>query len=61
METKSFEGDEEQFSCSKLKKKVQVIYYLSRNGQLQHPHFMEVSLLPNQTSLVLRGKLIYID
>ncbi|PKA46250.1 hypothetical protein AXF42_Ash020001 [Apostasia shenzhenica] len=24
-------------------KKVSVIYYLSRNGQLEHPHFMEVS------------------
>ncbi|XP_047337326.1 protein SOSEKI 5-like [Impatiens glandulifera] len=25
-------------------KKVAVIYYLSRNGQLEHPHFMEVPL-----------------
>lgn len=23
---------------------VPVVYYLSRNGQLEHPHFMEVSL-----------------
>ncbi|KAL1090672.1 hypothetical protein V6Z11_D07G105800 [Gossypium hirsutum] len=25
-------------------KKVSVVYYLSRNGQLEHPHFMEVPL-----------------
>ncbi|CAL9207456.1 unnamed protein product [Musa hybrid cultivar] len=25
-------------------KKVPVVYYLSRNGQLEHPHFMEVTL-----------------
>uniref|UniRef100_A0A6V7QWP3 SOSEKI DIX-like domain-containing protein n=1 Tax=Ananas comosus var. bracteatus TaxID=296719 RepID=A0A6V7QWP3_ANACO len=24
-------------------KKVQIVYYLSRNGQLEHPHFMEIS------------------
>ncbi|XP_043722462.1 protein SOSEKI 2 [Telopea speciosissima] len=29
-------------------KKVQILYYLSRNGQLEHPHFMEVSHLANQ-------------
>ncbi|KAJ1412852.1 Upstream of FLC [Sesbania bispinosa] len=29
-------------------RKVQVVYYLSRNGLLEHPHFMEVTLLPNQ-------------
>ncbi|KAF7834264.1 protein UPSTREAM OF FLC [Senna tora] len=29
-------------------KKVQVVYYLSRNGLLEHPHSMEVSLLPNE-------------
>lgn len=28
-------------------KKVQVIYYLSRNGQLEHPHFIELPYLPN--------------
>ncbi|KAF8012107.1 hypothetical protein BT93_I0284 [Corymbia citriodora subsp. variegata] len=26
-------------------RKVQVVYYLTRNGLLEHPHFMEVSLL----------------
>ncbi|XP_074369391.1 protein SOSEKI 2 [Apium graveolens] len=26
-------------------KKVQVVYYLSKNGQLEHPHFMEVTHL----------------
>jgi Protein SOSEKI 2, plant len=30
------------------KRKVQIVYYLSRNGQLEHPHFMELSPLPNQ-------------
>ncbi|GAU19757.1 hypothetical protein TSUD_78830 [Trifolium subterraneum] len=29
-------------------RKVQVVYYLSRNGLLEHPHFMEVTLSPNQ-------------
>ncbi|XP_078164750.1 protein SOSEKI 2-like [Carex rostrata] len=29
-------------------RKVQIVYYLSRNGQLEHPHFMELSQLPNQ-------------
>lgn len=36
-------------------KKVQVVYYLSRNGHLEHPHYMEVTHLPNQP-LRLRGK-----
>lgn len=38
----------------KAMKKVQVVYYLSRNGQLEHPHYMEVSHLPNHR-LRLRG------
>ncbi|XP_057461731.1 protein SOSEKI 2-like [Actinidia eriantha] len=29
-------------------RKVQVVYYLSRNGQLEHPHFMEVTHLAHQ-------------
>ncbi|KAL0344370.1 UNVERIFIED_CONTAM: protein UPSTREAM OF FLC [Sesamum angustifolium] len=29
-------------------KKVQVVYYLSRNGHLQHPHYMEVTHLAHQ-------------
>ncbi|MCD7459196.1 hypothetical protein HAX54_040273 [Datura stramonium] len=29
-------------------KKVQVVYYLSRNGQLEHPHYMEVTHLAHQ-------------
>ncbi|XP_029130826.1 protein UPSTREAM OF FLC isoform X2 [Cajanus cajan] len=33
---------------AKPSRKVQVVYYLSRNGLLEHPHFMEVTLLPNQ-------------
>lgn len=35
--------------------KVPVIYYLSRNGQLEHPHFMEVPLSSPQ-GLCLKGK-----
>ncbi|XVE99515.1 hypothetical protein REPUB_Repub03eG0205600 [Reevesia pubescens] len=31
-------------SKSNKEQKVSVIYYLSRNGQLEHPHFLEVSL-----------------
>ncbi|KAJ7945377.1 protein UPSTREAM OF FLC [Quillaja saponaria] len=29
-------------------KKVQVVYYLSRNGHLEHPHYIEVTHLTNQ-------------
>ncbi|CAA3002089.1 protein UPSTREAM OF FLC-like [Olea europaea var. sylvestris] len=29
-------------------KKVQVVYYLSRNGHLEHPHYMEVTHLAHQ-------------
>ncbi|KAF3441032.1 hypothetical protein FNV43_RR19318 [Rhamnella rubrinervis] len=29
-------------------KKVQVVYYLSRNGHLEHPHYMEVTHFANQ-------------
>ena len=35
--------------------KVAVVYYLSRNGQLDHPHFMEVALSSPQDGLCLRG------
>lgn len=35
-------------------RKVPVVYYLSRNGQLEHPHFMEVSL-SSSDGLYLRG------
>ncbi|KAK8999654.1 hypothetical protein V6N11_070813 [Hibiscus sabdariffa] len=28
-------------------RKVRVVYYLTRNGQLEHPHYMEVILLVN--------------
>ncbi|KAK3042976.1 hypothetical protein RJ639_000953 [Escallonia herrerae] len=46
-------------------RKVQVVYYLSRNGQLEHPHFMEVTHLAHHQLrlkdvmdrlIVLRGK-----
>ncbi|KAE8671533.1 Protein UPSTREAM OF FLC [Hibiscus syriacus] len=49
----------------KLIRKVQVVYYLTRNGQLQHPQYMEVAHLLNQPLClrdvmkrltVLRGK-----
>ncbi|KAK6238027.1 hypothetical protein QUC31_003496 [Theobroma cacao] len=29
-------------------RKVQVVYYLTRNGQFEHPHYMEVTHLVNQ-------------
>ncbi|XP_042395067.1 protein SOSEKI 2-like [Zingiber officinale] len=35
-------------------RKVQVVYYLSRNGQLEHPHFIELPYLPNHHQLRLR-------
>ncbi|KAL1569615.1 protein SOSEKI 2-like [Salvia divinorum] len=46
-------------------KKVQIVYYLSRNGHLEHPHYMEVTHLVHQQLrlkdvidrlTVLRGK-----
>ncbi|GAV88063.1 DUF966 domain-containing protein [Cephalotus follicularis] len=46
-------------------KRVQVVYYLTRNGQLEHPHYMEVTHFVNQPLrlkdvmdqlTVLRGK-----
>lgn len=37
--------------------KVPVVYYLSRNGQLQHPHFIEVPMPSSSTALYLRGTL----
>ncbi|KAL5751512.1 hypothetical protein ACOSP7_021721 [Xanthoceras sorbifolium] len=46
-------------------KKVQVVYYLTRNGHLEHPHYMEVTHFSNQSLrlrdvidrlTVLRGK-----
>ena len=36
-------------------RKVPVIYYLSRNRQLEHPHFMEVPL-SSPGGLYLRGR-----
>lgn len=36
------------------KKKVAVVYYLSRNGHLEHPHFMEVAL-SSSDGLYLKG------
>lgn len=35
-------------------RKVPVVYYLSRNRQLEHPHFMEVTVTSPQ-GLHLRG------
>ncbi|KAL4330393.1 hypothetical protein AHAS_Ahas13G0395600 [Arachis hypogaea] len=35
-------------------RKVQVVYYLSRNGLLEHPHLMELTLLPSQLPLRLK-------
>ncbi|XVE86748.1 hypothetical protein DITRI_Ditri18aG0058500 [Diplodiscus trichospermus] len=32
----------------KVMRKVQVVYYLTRNGQLEHPHYMEVTHLLKQ-------------
>lgn len=33
---------------------VPVVYYLSRNGNLEHPHFMDITLSSSQ-GLFLRG------
>ncbi|KAK2997142.1 hypothetical protein RJ639_025863, partial [Escallonia herrerae] len=34
-------------------RKVPIVYYLSRNGQLEHPHFIEVPLSPSSDGLYL--------
>lgn len=41
-------------------KKVQVVYYLTRNGQLEHPHYMEVTHLPNQHLRLKGNNILYI-
>ncbi|TMW86505.1 hypothetical protein EJD97_021291 [Solanum chilense] len=38
----------------KSERKVPVVYYLTRNGQLEHPHFMEVTLSSPDDGLYLR-------
>ncbi|THU45899.1 hypothetical protein C4D60_Mb02t22820 [Musa balbisiana] len=44
----SYSQQQEQQRLTRPQRKVQVIYYLSRNGQLEHPHFIELPHLPNQ-------------
>lgn len=41
-----------------VQKKVAVVYYLTRNGQLQQPHFMEVPL-SNPRGLFLKGTALF--
>jgi len=41
----------------KMFNKVQVVYYLTRHGHLEHPHYLEVSHLATQP-LRLRGMLV---
>jgi len=48
MERKTLENEAEL--------KVPVIYYLSRNGQLEHPHLMYVSISSPHGTLCLQGK-----
>ncbi|CAK7331630.1 unnamed protein product [Dovyalis caffra] len=45
---------------NKLSRKVPVVYYLSRNGQLEHPHFMEVPISSND-GLYLRDVINRLD
>lgn len=39
-------------------RRVPVIYYISRNGQLEHPHFMEVPL-SSAEGLYLKGSIFF--
>ena len=41
---------------SNKEQKAPVVYYLSRNGQLQHPHFLEVPFSSPQ-GLFLKGNI----
>lgn len=43
----------------KTQRKVPVVYYLSRNGQLEQPHFMEVTL-SSPEGLYLRGNVKFL-
>ncbi|RRT60885.1 hypothetical protein B296_00031137, partial [Ensete ventricosum] len=52
-----YSQQQEQQRLMRARRKVQVIYYLSRNGQLEHPHFIELPHLPNH-QLRLRGYLL---
>lgn len=38
---------------------VPVVYYLSKNGQLEHPHFLEVPLSDDSDILCLRGIFVF--
>lgn len=40
--------------------KVQVVYYLSRAGQLQQPHLIDVTISPHSNGLYLRGTICYL-
>jgi hypothetical protein len=44
---------------SKSELKVAVVYYLTRNGQFEHPHFMEVPLSSPQGLQLKGGKSIH--
>ncbi|KAG8371424.1 hypothetical protein BUALT_Bualt13G0086200 [Buddleja alternifolia] len=44
----------EPSNAAKMKRVVPVVYYLSRNGQLEHPHFMEVPVSSSQVGLYLK-------
>lgn len=47
------------FSSRPTFKKVQVVYYLSRNGHLEHPHYMEVTHLAHR-HLLLKGPFLHL-
>ncbi|XP_054787936.1 protein SOSEKI 4-like [Prosopis cineraria] len=47
-------GEEEAAKERKEVKAVNVIYYLARNGQLEHPHLMEVPVSSSQGLLCLK-------
>ncbi|XP_022136668.1 protein UPSTREAM OF FLC [Momordica charantia] len=64
-EKKKTKKEEEEEGESMAMKKMQVFYYLSRNGQLEQPHFVELNLPANRPLrlrdvmdrlAVLRGK-----
>lgn len=41
--------------CESKTKRIPIVYYLFRNGHLEHPHFMEVSLSSRDNQLYLKG------
>lgn len=43
------------------RRSIPVVYYLSRNRHLEHPHFIEVPLSSSSEAFLLRGERHYLS